>query len=129
VRFPSALAQQSGATQLESLKGNLDIFSAYVFIENTHIAYIHIYIPQILGNTWLWVHKTLSEYIVYAFRLCFYTLPMDVSFVDIVELYRLRAVASQQYLIDKLKLDDTKSHWFFNIVKVPSCCCFLYGFP
>jgi len=42
---------------------------------------------------------------------------MDVSFVDIVELYRLRAVASQQYLIDKLKLDDTKSHWFFNIVK------------
>jgi len=25
VRFPSALAQQSGATQLESLKGNLDI--------------------------------------------------------------------------------------------------------
>ncbi|GJQ11134.1 hypothetical protein GpartN1_g2925.t1 [Galdieria partita] len=42
---------------------------------------------------------------------------MELCTVDIVELFRLRALASKQYLIEKLELDETKTAWLLSTLK------------
>ncbi|EME26867.1 hypothetical protein Gasu2_66500 [Galdieria sulphuraria] len=44
---------------------------------------------------------------------------MELYTVDIVELYRLRALDSRQYLIEKLNLDEAKATWLLSILKDP----------